>query len=268
MWPFRKKTRPDAQDAARRLLVLKHVVAIAVSMPPPDLLQELTAAWSPEQVADFQRHSDKLRRTHWDSLREAGLASELTPREQEFAKATSATLTGQQQIDASWRLESVVVLLWALQLIPELPPYDSQARHEILAEVPSDDLKDFIRSAELRDEAEIDAARDLAELWHWRSRTRLLIESGEPFPDDPRMQEAGFRSYDDIVRRTAGTAAASGQIPAAIDEDFPAFGMAYRDLSDEQWSEVRSITVERHFALNWLCGRAPGHQWDETPTDT
>jgi len=26
--------------------------------------------------------------------------------------------------------------------------------------------------------------------------------------------------------------------------------------------------MERHKALNWLCGFAPGNRWDETPTDT
>jgi hypothetical protein len=31
---------------------------------------------------------------------------------------------------------------------------------------------------------------------------------------------------------------------------------------------VSSATIERHFALNWLRGYAPGNEWDETPTDT
>ena len=43
---------------------------------------------------------------------------------------------------------------------------------------------------------------------------------------------------------------------------------SYRDLTDEEWSSIRSIAFERHFALNWLCGYAPDNRWDETPTDT
>jgi hypothetical protein len=31
---------------------------------------------------------------------------------------------------------------------------------------------------------------------------------------------------------------------------------------------VGSITEERHFALNWLCGYAPDNDWDATPTPT
>jgi hypothetical protein len=53
-----------------------------------------------------------------------------------------------------------------------------------------------------------------------------------------------------------------------IEEDFPAKGKADRGLSAQESSEVRSITFERHFALNWLCGYSPGNEWDQTPTDT
>jgi hypothetical protein len=31
---------------------------------------------------------------------------------------------------------------------------------------------------------------------------------------------------------------------------------------------VKSVAVERHFTLNWLCGYAPGNEWDDTPTGT
>jgi hypothetical protein len=81
------------------------------------------------------------------------------------------------------------------------------------------------------------------------------------------MQTACVRSYDDIVRFTAKKLDEEGRM-RAIDEDFPAKGKASRELSDDEWSEVRSITMERHIALNWLCGYAPNNEWDETPTDT
>jgi hypothetical protein len=55
---------------------------------------------------------------------------------------------------------------------------------------------------------------------------------------------------------------------AWIEEDFPAKGKAYRELSAEEWSEVRSVTFERHIALNWLCGYSLGNEWDHTPTET
>jgi hypothetical protein len=37
-------------------------------------------------------------------------------------------------------------------------------------------------------------------------------------------------------------------------------------LSDDEYSYCRSLAVERHKALNWLCGYA--ERWDKVPTDT
>jgi hypothetical protein len=108
----------------------------------------------------------------------------------------------------------------------------------------------------------------LAELWHWRSRTRQLIEAGEVYQGGASAAAAGLHTFDDIVRTTSRFAAEEKQIDPPIDEDFPAMGKAYRDLTNNEWNDVRSITVERHLALNWLCGYAPKNAWDETPTDT
>lgn len=156
---------------------------------------------------------------------------------------------------------------WA-PLVPRLPTWDTMANHDLLKTIPPPDVAGFIASARLREQSEIDRARDVAELWHWRSRTRQLSEEGRLWPADEKLHAAGFRSFDDVVRFTARSAAKEGTIPAPIDEDFPAKGKAYRDLSEQEWSEVRSIALERHFALNWLCGHAPANRWDETPTDT
>jgi len=174
----------------------------------------------------------------------------------------------QQQLDATWRNESAQALLWALGLLPGMPPYDTNADPELIGELPRETARGFIKSAQLRPQTQIDRARDLAELWHWRSRTRQLIEKGEALEADENMKAAGFHSFDDIVRVTAQKAFEKGNIQACIGMDFPVKGRAYRDRSPEEWSEVTSITAERHFALNWLCGYAPRNRWDETPTDT
>ena len=74
-------------------------------------------------------------------------------------------------------------------------------------------------------------------------------------------------SLGDIVRMAAQNAAADGLFEA-IDGDFPAFGRPYAQLTADEWFQVTSIAMERHRALNWLCGYAPGNKWEETPTDT
>ena len=268
MWFKKRNSRPTAEDAARRLVILKHVVASALVAPPRDMLQQMTAQWGADDHEKFRQQAEAQRDQLWGGLREARLWDHLSPREQEHAKSTMVTMTGQQQVDASWRMEAAQTLMWALGMVPELPAYDTMASHDLLKQIPSRDMLPFVQSARLREKAELDGARDTAEFWHWRSRTRELIERGDAFPDAPQMKAAGFHSYDDVVRFSARNGAQERTIPPCVGDDFPARGKAYRDLSEEEWSEVRSITAERHFALNWLCGRAPNNNWDETPTDT
>jgi len=75
-------------------------------------------------------------------------------------------------------------------------------------------------------------------------------------------------TLDDVVGIAAGSAAERGDIPGTIGEDFPVFGQPYRAITDAQWAEARSIAMERHKAMNWLCGDAPRNRWDDSPTDT
>jgi hypothetical protein len=69
-----------------------------------------------------------------------------------------------------------------------------------------------------------------------------------------------------IVRDAATHAYEQGDIGEPIGADFPLFGKAYREMTDDEYSRATSIAMERHFALNWLCGYSD--DWDETPTDT
>ena len=68
------------------------------------------------------------------------------------------------------------------------------------------------------------------------------------------------------MRQSAQLPFDESEIPAPIDGDYPAFGKAYRDLDEIEYSTATSITTERHFALNWVCGYSD--DWDKTPTDT
>ena len=262
------KSPPTSAEAARRLLILKHVVVSAFAAPPRDVLRQATAQWSETEQQRFRQRAVIERDQFCQRLREAGLWQHLSPLEQAYARSTLLTATEQQQLDATWRLEAAQTLIWALGMLGQMPPYDTSADPDLLKQIPSAHAAAFVESARLREQAEIERERDVAEFWHWRSRTRELIERGDPFPADEKMNAAGFHSFEDVVRFSAREGAKDGTIPACIDDDFPAKGKAYRDLSAEEWAEVRSITMERHFALNWLCGYAPGNRWDDTPTDT
>lgn len=264
--PLDNQTPPSARDAAVRYIVLNRIAVSALIAPPREMLESMMAPWSEEDRQQFVVDCEEQRDTFWQSLKNFELWEYLTPRELEFTQATMHTMSERQQVDAIWRVEAAQVLLWAVGAIDEIPPYDSPADHEVLKQHPNCSVPEFIERATLRPREEIGRARDIAELWHWRSRTRQLIERGDVPHEE--LAKAGMRSFDDIVRITARAAYNEHSLSACIDEDFPALGKAYSKLTDEEWFTVRSITMERHFALNWLCGYAPGNDWDRTPTET
>jgi hypothetical protein len=261
-----KTSPPDAQAVARRAIVLRHLAGFALSAPTRDLLTTLQATWTPRERREFiaDARADRTRRLEalgpWKRW--------LTRGERIVFEKTADKLSAREQINASWRTEALHVLAWALRLQPRLLPYDRQASLKKQVDPGSRDLAAFVRKARLRPRKEIEAARELAEFWHWRSRTRQLHEGKAPLSPSAGMRARGIATYDDIARAAAHAARKRGELKTTCDDDFKALGKAYRDLTSDEWSDVRSITVERHFALNWLCGMAPRNRWDDTPTDT
>ena len=207
-----------------------------------------------------------MRDAFWSKL--GTYTTALSPREREFAQTTVLTMTARQQIDASWRLESVQVLLWAVGALDGLPEWNERAGHDLVKLLPAAVVPKFLAKCSLRPRAVLEQARSMAEVWHWRCRTRQLIDEGRAFDPSPEMTKAGLGSFDAIVRFTAKKLKESGELAQIVDEDFAVGRKAYRDLSPDEFANVTSITAERHFALNWLCGRSPENRWDETPTDT
>ena len=163
------------------------------------------------------------------------------------ARADDATV-----VEAVWQAEGLGTLLWALGRI-ELPPYDLAFDHDRL-------LATTLDGATLRSAEEIEQARQIARIWHWRARTTTLQSEGKtPLPER-------WQSFEQLIATTAVRGHEQGLLPRPLRGDFPAFGKVYRELSPDERTEAESIAWERHRALNWLCGR--GASWDETPTDT
>ena len=155
-------------------------------------------------------------------------------------------------VDAIWRGEALGTLLWALQLL-ELPAYDEPFDAEQVAAVQLDE-------ADLRDGEEIELERDSARLWHWRARTTSLQAAGAlELPER-------YATFDQLIAATAMRGYEQGVLPAPMRGDFRAYGKVYRHLSPEQHAEAHSLAVERHHALNWLCGA--GETWGDVPLDT
>ena len=256
---------PNARDVAARALILKQVVVYAFVAPPRDMLAQIMDGWPSDEKENFRIEGEHRREEFWSRL--GPLQSEMSPLERRYAVSTMLTMSRSEQVNASWRVEAFQVLLWALGILERLPPYDTPANHDILKSFPPADPGELLRTATLVPGARLEQVRDDAELWHWRCRTRQLIERGDRFPDDAEMRATGLRTYDDVVRFTARRVHEEGRF-GVLDEDFAALGKPYRALDQSELGTIGSITVERHFALNWLCGHAPSNRWDDTPTNT
>jgi hypothetical protein len=261
-------SRPNAAEVAGRLLALRCVVTHAMATPPRDSLEQLFGQRSVAEREDFAQKSESLAKAYWNTVNVSPIFPYLSPWEREFANSTILTTSSQDQIDALWRAEAAQVLMWALCLIAELPALDAQANPNLLRSEALSRPVEFLASPVLRSEREIDHAREIAELWHWRSRTEELIRDGRSLPSDENLIKQGIRSYHDIVRLAASAAHQRNDVHLVIAGDFGVKGKAYAQLTLEEWSEARSISLERLRALNWLCGYSPNNDWDSTPTDT
>lgn len=156
-------------------------------------------------------------------------------------------------VDAIWRGEALGTLLWALQAIGKLPPYDRPFDTEAVATTGPGDRP-------LRDAHELDAAYASARLWHWRARTAVVQSTGDvPLPD-------GYASVGQLIAATAMRGAEQDLLPAPLRGDFSAYGKVYGRLSPAEQAEAHSIALERQHALVWLCGE--GASWGDVPLDT
>jgi hypothetical protein len=261
-WLQKEKRPPDAHAVMARVIILKYLFVKGLATVPAEYLAKCRERWTKSEWSSFLDKEQSKNEELVQRLKKNGLWNEMDRAEHNFMKAVSSEVTQQERVDASWSVESIVCLLWTLSYISELPRYDQQADPKLTNSLPAEVAQVLIKKASLRSHGLIEKERDVAELWHWRSRTRQLQESGHKFtfPDEMTIEK--------VIRMAAEKAASDGVIPAPIEEDFPVFGKAYRNLTRKEYSEATSIPMERHRAFNWLCGFAPGNRWSETPTDT
>jgi hypothetical protein len=260
---FGLKRNPSAASAMRRAIILKYVFVKGLAAPPIDDLESVMSQWSPEERSRLVTDASQMFMRNVDHLKVAGLWQDAEEDERRFLQAGIDQISAQQRIDTSWLAESIVCLLWALQVVPELPSYDQEASHDSVKALPATSVKDLIKQAHLRPQEEIKKQRGIAELWHWRARTRRLQEEGRL-----NGEVAGGYTIEQIIELTASKGGENGDLPRPIGFDFPALGKPYRDLSFEEFSMLTSIAQERHKAFNWLCGLSPSGRWADTPTGT
>jgi hypothetical protein len=111
-------------------------------------------------------------------LKREGLWDEVSPIE--VALLSAEEPTDRQRINASWRSEALQALLWALEKVKKLPPLTDSYISGMLEclPAPGEDTKEFIASAQLRPEDEIDEALEAIVDAHWQLRNE------DAYPDE------------------------------------------------------------------------------------
>lgn len=137
------------QEVARRTLVLFGVWRLAMGSPRDEMLQ-------------------------W--LKDNDLLKARSPDEVKFVDSEHPS--SQQLIDLSWQSERLAVLLWALNLIKDLPESDTRCDTSIfehcLPPFVDQQVEQFISSAALRGEPELWREAERMLDLHWRARDAFL----------------------------------------------------------------------------------------------
>jgi hypothetical protein len=246
---FRTATRPTAQEAASRALCLGALTTRA------ELEDAIRANPQPEVRLKCAEINERL--TTWAA--NEGVSRKYTGHESRLLGIPLGEWTPKEVAPALTRVEAAAALLWALNRL-QLPPLPKSAdRATVLQRLHLfESVHDFVNFAALRGQAEVDAARHAAAIWHWRARAQGWVKHPE------RARPGG--NIAAAVRSAALTAYTKGHAPAPLDDDLPAFGKPYRALDDAEFAEASSSAFERHYALSWLAGQS--EDWEQVSTDT
>ena len=185
--------------------------------PPPDVIRnaEETAlrALALFAVVGLALGAERDAVLRW--LEENRLWQELTPSEAGFIDTPAPSR--QQRIDASWLSERLVMLLWALGKIEQLPSPDEQCDtsifQDLLPPFADIDAKTFVAEACLRSDRELIEMADKTLDFHWHAReAKITGRTPRKSVDVGIIQERhhainwviGYDglSWDDITRDT------------------------------------------------------------------
>jgi hypothetical protein len=200
------------------------------------------------------------------------LMPSFSKREKVLIKKELGSWSNQDIADMFWRNQALAILLWAVSYLSEIRPYDKgylpietwpilffPINKEFMSFVPL--TKTFYSHIHLRSLEEINKARETAQHWYWRAQTERIIKKG-------KIQGAEGLTFLEIIKMSAKDGYTRGWHGKPIKNDLPIHGKAYADLTEQEFSQTKSLTKERYYALNWLAGYSTKNNWDEVPTNT
>jgi hypothetical protein len=244
------KTIPTQTDVAFRALALLALLGRTQA--------EMEIQQDPDVRDQWKRVNDQIKT--W--CNDEGITPHQSKAEQKLLSKRFGGWTESEVVESIWRTEALAALLWALGKFKEMPVYtqavDSSSVWKLIPIM--EPTKPFLKSIKLRSRKVIEAECGAAEFWHWRARTEMLRRSEFTPPEGD--------TFEACIKRAAESAVKQGIVSKMVAGDVPARGKSYGKLTQEQSANAHSVAVERHFALNWLCGYSNRGDWDSTQTDT
>ena len=229
---------PTAQHVAQRALALTAVTARA-------LLEQ-------EDAADPM--TEARRRQLLDWVESIGIGDELEPDEWKVLQRPVGALDQQAAVNATWRLEGLAVLAWALKRF-ELPSYDQLADPgrllHSLGFLDEEAARAVQANPELRSTEELDAQGKQILGLHWRLRDFTLRPQAMDFAQFAR--DAWFGPMDLTPFQL-------------VDGDLGLAGHAISKAPRGIFQRSISSAMERQQAINWLHGYS--RVYSETDTST
>lgn len=225
-----KPAPPSAKRAAARAIVLAAVEARTFG----------------EQHLDQLTNPEKTRAGLFAMLQGLGIAGELERQERDFLKTRFGQADKSLVANASWRVEGLAVLAWALNRFT-LPPYD-----EAVVPIPVQDsvgfanldlARELLVSGAFRPSLEIDRFAIHATLVTWRLRTFRMHPGPWDFVGHLRKQASFNESWLADLRFVDGDLAIGTQ------------SIANAPPADVERCE--RMAVERQIAAYWLQGDDP-----------
>lgn len=182
------------------------------------------------------------------------LWDEVEPSEETMLRAPLGLLESQDVIQATWYVEGLAVLAWALKLF-EFPYHGEQVDSYIVTDALwflDEAAENVITNAELRSTEELEACREFFYAVH--SRLRDHVRNNVPRDFTRWVEEEWLKSLG------IDAGALFAQSDLAIDRK------SINETNDERLQEFMAITLERHRAIIWLVeGYA---SYSKTPVDT
>lgn len=173
-------------------------------------------------------------------VEDCGIQDEIEPDEWAVLQRPLGKLNGQDQLNACWRLEGLVVLAWSLGLF-EIPPHDELVNTNplwnSLRVFDAEGATALLSNPTLRTQSEIKTLQKRLFALHWRLRNFRLNPGVIDFPEYART--CWFGPLD-----LSGCPLEGG--------DLVLQGDRIDRASPDLFSRTQSAAQERHQAANWL----------------